>query len=827
MSNGRWLSSLALALLCLWPAIVRSDDLVEKISQSGELKTLSAAIQAADLTRTLKGAGPFTLFAPTDEAFAALPEEKLKSLLLPDNKDQLIRILTQHVVPGRLTVMQVGNINVPQMVRTVNGRRIPIGIEKGDFRIGDAKVMSREIPCSNGVVHVIDKVLIPEELRTEEAIKIAVKEAAPASLLDALRAVPDSRFSTFLAAVQASGGDQDWAQPEPSGNWTLFVPTNAAFNRLSDAERNALLDPQNRETLRELLAWHALPKLQPWSFEFSDGERAAVMVSRQNDRFVLDVLSSGLVFVYQLRSADLDRDSEEPFKARILAGDIQVGGSLVNVVDRVIVPRQLEGKLLASQAYLEKDVAEFNAAAEARDIARGAMRNMLEKASQLDSKGQMAMYEMGLQMMEEVLPVSRNGVILDRADMSKPEVVRERLRTRVDDLDRVWYGNFMQNSPAGRSLAEPLPEFYSAPRLAKPVEASNKASSNVATLNATLKSSPDRSVTSAVPSPAPSASSATTSDLSWCEVLEREVDEKEVTDEALRAAITATGLPWRVRDKASGIELLLVPSSQFEMGRTLGDKEDQANEVPSHPVTLSKAFYLGRYEVTREQWLRVMKGEPKSPPPRGGAAVAVQGPQGGSIIIQPSAEFRKQDGTIIKGEAAVEQTGNGGIIVTLSPAQTDVEANAAGKNDPKLPILVGWSQCDEFCRKAGMRLPSEAEWEFACRGGVSAPRYGKLDEIAWHRGNADGKNHPVGTKAANALGFHDMIGNAWEWVNDWYSEYTRAPQTDPTGPASGTARIIRGGYFDFEQGFCRASLRYSIDSPDFGNSTGFRVARNP
>ena len=96
-----------------------------------------------------------------------------------------------------------------------------------------------------------------------------------------------------------------------------------------------------------------------------------------------------------------------------------------------------------------------------------------------------------------------------------------------------------------------------------------------------------------------------------------------------------------------------------------------------------------------------------------------------------------------------------------------------------------------------------------------------------NRGNAEGVLQPVGVKAANALGFHDMIGNAWEWVNDWYADYTRQAKTDPVGPATGTSRIIRGSYWDEEGGFCRASLRYDVNSFSGGAWTGFRVARHP
>ena len=814
MLKYRWFFSLAMASICLWSTHTKADDLVEQMARIGKLKTLVVALNAANLTNQLGGESPVTIFAPTDEAFAALPERMVSSLLLPENQEKLIRILKYHVIPGRLSAMDVGNIAVPQMARTANGQRLPIGIENGEFRVGAAKVIGRELNCSNGVIHLIDKVLLPEALRTEDSIAMELKEATPTSLLDALGAVPDGRFSTFLAAVEASGGDQDWAQPQPNGNWTLFIPTNAAFNRLADAERTALIDPANRDALRELLDWHALPKLQPWSFEFSDGERGAVMVSRNNDRFVLDVLASGLVFVYQLRSAGANRESEQPFKARILAGDIQVGGNLVNIVDRVIIPKQLEDKLLASQAYREQDVQELNAGADARANSKLVFEELLKKADGLEGEGQMAMYQMGLKMLEEVLPVSRNGMILDRADMSKPAIVRAKLRARIDDLDRVWYANFMKNSPAVESLSAPLPELFPSPRSESSRPKADEASSTVENTKPMRESAEVRPSATQPPAvakgSAPASSPASSPDLAWCEMLEQKADEAVVTDPALRAAIHATGLPWRVRDKATGIEMLLVPPGQFNMGRITGDKEAQPNELPAHPVTLINPYYLGRFEVTREQWLKVMKSEPSSPKQRGGATVTIQGGEGATLTIQPSFEFRDSKGNIIKG----------------SPSNVP-QAQEAGKSDPELPVLAGWSQCDKFCRQNGLRLPTEAEWEYACRGGVEAPRYGELDRVSWHRGNAGGKKHPVGGKAANGLGFHDMLGNAWEWVNDWYSEYTRGPKTNPSGPETGTSRVIRGGYFDFEAGFCRASLRYKVDSPDFGNTTGFRVARDP
>ena len=795
--------------------------------------TLARALEAAGLVEALKAAGPFTLFAPTDEAFAALPKGTLESLLLPENKEKLRDILMHHVVPGRLISYEVGNIDVPQMARTISGDRESIGADGGGFRFGDARVIGADARCTNGLVHVIDRVVLPRELRSEERMKMAMKEAAPASLLAALRAVPDGRFSTFIAAVEASGGDQDWAQPEPQGNWTLFIPTNDAFARLTDAERATLLDPKNRDALRAVLDWHALPKLQTWGFDFNDGERGPAMVSENNDRFVLDILANGSVFVYRLRSRGVERAAEEPFKARIIAGDIAVGGTVVHVVDRVIIPPQLENRVIASQAYLEKDVKDSAMGAYAQYRIRYEFKEMMSSAEQLDDAGAVALYRFGLRLLEDVLPVSRSGVMITR-DMNsdRRDVLRDRLRARIDDLDRVWYAMFMKNSPAATTLDAPIPGDGIARRAGNPAD----TPAPKVMLRATTEQAPERTAdvvvraaasAPAAPSAAPSAAPPATP--TWCEILEKDVDATVVTDPALRDAIAKTGLPWRVRDKASGIEMLLVPPGQFSMGKSQGDAEAMSNEVPAHPVTLTGAYYLGRFEVTQAQWKKVMGDEVRErrePATAGTGAVQIGGAGGAVFVVQPRVELQDQDGNPIGTSITAETDSSGTVTFTTTAIDPGRSAEAADAR-PELPVYAAWPQSAAFCARLGMRLPTEAEWEYACRAGVQAGRYGPLDEIAWHRGNARGRRQPVGLKAANALGFHDMIGNAWEWVNDWYGEYSRGAQTNPMGPSSGDSRIARGSYFNYEGGFCRSSQRYEMQSPDFAGAMGFRVARNP
>ncbi|MGO4221098.1 fasciclin domain-containing protein [Lysobacter sp. TAF61] len=134
-------------------------DIVDTAIGAGQFKTLAAALEAAGLVDTLKGAGPFTVFAPTDAAFAALPKGTVESLLKPENHDKLVAILTYHVVPGRVTASQVAGMDA---ATTVQGGELAIRASGGAVTVNGARVLSADVAASNGVIHVIDKVLIPQ-----------------------------------------------------------------------------------------------------------------------------------------------------------------------------------------------------------------------------------------------------------------------------------------------------------------------------------------------------------------------------------------------------------------------------------------------------------------------------------------------------------------------------------------------------------------------------------------------------------------------------------------------------------------------------------------
>ena len=152
-------TGLMVAALFVSGAQAQSKDIVDTAVAAGSFKTLAKALQAADLVNTLKGKGPFTVFAPTDDAFAKLPAGTLEELLKPENKDKLRRILTYHVVAGRVTATDVMKLKT---AKAVSGDTIDIKAAGGNVMVDDAKVIKTDIPASNGVIHVIDSVILPD-----------------------------------------------------------------------------------------------------------------------------------------------------------------------------------------------------------------------------------------------------------------------------------------------------------------------------------------------------------------------------------------------------------------------------------------------------------------------------------------------------------------------------------------------------------------------------------------------------------------------------------------------------------------------------------------
>jgi formylglycine-generating enzyme required for sulfatase activity len=152
--------------------------------------------------------------------------------------------------------------------------------------------------------------------------------------------------------------------------------------------------------------------------------------------------------------------------------------------------------------------------------------------------------------------------------------------------------------------------------------------------------------------------------------------------------------------------------------------------------------------------------------------------------------------------------------------------NPSSFKGDNLPVEnVSWNDAQEFIRKLNQadskyqyRLPTEAEWEYACRAGTTGDYAGNLDAMAWYSSNAGSSTHPVGQKQANKWGLYDMHGNVWEWCQDWYDSdyYRQSPGADPTGPTAGSYRVFRGGEWSSNADNCRAAYRYD-------NSPGYRI----
>ena len=223
-------------------------DIVDTAVADGRFKTLVAAVQAAGLVETLKGKGPFTVFAPTDEAFAKLPAGTVEGLLKEPAK--LKDILLYHVVAGNVMAADAAKLT---SANTVLGQPITIKAEGGKVMINDATVVIADVKTSNGVIHVIDRVILPPAPKAAEPTKAPAATMAPAAKDIVDTAVADGRFKTLVAAVQAAGLVDTL---KGKGPFTVFAPTDEAFAKLPAGTVEGLLkDPAK---LKDILLYHVV-----------------------------------------------------------------------------------------------------------------------------------------------------------------------------------------------------------------------------------------------------------------------------------------------------------------------------------------------------------------------------------------------------------------------------------------------------------------------------------------------------------------------------------------------------------------------------------------
>jgi sulfatase modifying factor 1 len=243
-----------------------------------------------------------------------------------------------------------------------------------------------------------------------------------------------------------------------------------------------------------------------------------------------------------------------------------------------------------------------------------------------------------------------------------------------------------------------------------------------------------------------------------------------------------------------GARVVRVPAGAYQRGQASGGDSD---ERPVHRVTLTRAFELWRTPLTQDEWRQLMGNNPSE---YQGATRPVERVSWYDAVAWCNALSRATG----LDEAYVLQGAKG------KPGEEGLEAGVSWKG-------LGCG---------GWRLPTEAEWEYACRAGSTGERYGELDAVAWHWGNSGGATHPVGQKQPNAWGLCDTLGNVWEWCWDWRGDYPAGAVTDPTGPAEGQSRVYRGGCFDLDADCVRAAYRSDYDPSFHDVSLGFRPTRS-
>ncbi len=238
------------------------------------------------------------------------------------------------------------------------------------------------------------------------------------------------------------------------------------------------------------------------------------------------------------------------------------------------------------------------------------------------------------------------------------------------------------------------------------------------------------------------------------------------------------------------VEMVLVTGGSFTMGCGTGQSGCSGDESPTHTVTLS-SFYMGKYEVTQQQYLTVMGSNPSYF--TGDLSRPAE-----QMTWYNAVDFCNKLSTL---EGYTPYYNINGTTITIN----------SGAN--------------------GYRLPTEAEWEYAARGGTHYTDYytysgsSTIDGVAWYTTNSGSTTHAVGTKTANQLGIYDLTGNVWEWCYDWYGSYSSGSQTNPTGATSGSYRVGRGGSWNLSSTYCRIASRGYINPTGSSYVIGFRLVR--
>ena len=284
-------------------AVPAAMDIVDTAVADGRFTTLVTAVTAAGLVDTLKGAGPFTVFAPTDEAFAKLPAGTVENLLKPENLETLKNVLLYHVVAGNVMAADVVTLD-GKTADTVAGSAVNISVKDGNVFLNEnVQVIITDIVTTNGVIHVIDTVLLP-----------------PAKLADIVdTAVADGRFTTLVAAVTAAGLVDTL---KGAGPFTVFAPTDEAFAKLPAGTVENLLKPENLETLKNVLLYHVV----------SGNVMAADVVTL--DGKMADTAFAGKSIAISVKDGKVYLNKN----VQVIITDVMTTNGVIHVIDTVLLP---------------------------------------------------------------------------------------------------------------------------------------------------------------------------------------------------------------------------------------------------------------------------------------------------------------------------------------------------------------------------------------------------------------------------------------------------------------------------------------------------------
>ena len=268
--------------------------IVDIAAGNENFSTLVAAVKAAGLADVLAGKGPFTVFAPTNDAFAKLPRGTVESLLKPENRGKLQAILTYHVVSGNNPASSVVNAT---NYATVNGQRVNVTVDQNGVKVAGASVVATDIKASNGVIHVIDRVILPSDKNIVETAQSA------------------GSFGTLLAAAKAAGLVDALTGAGPI---TVLAPSDDAFAKLPSGTVESLLRPENREQLKQVLLYHVIDG-RVYADDAIKAGRAAT-------------LQGGTI------AARIDGGRLMINGAGVVANDIEASNGVIHVIDRVLIP---------------------------------------------------------------------------------------------------------------------------------------------------------------------------------------------------------------------------------------------------------------------------------------------------------------------------------------------------------------------------------------------------------------------------------------------------------------------------------------------------------